>query len=211
MVTPTSDTLPPVPDGPRGEGGARTPLAQRLGALFLKPPGEPTRQGPPEGPGSAPELRPARGAEDKERLLGLLLAPLAAAISLLIVSALIANDPPARLANGTADRLHVSVSLYYELAVVLVVVSVLMLAMAWFRQRLYLGMVMALYGLAVFNLHYWGFGIPYLLVGAWLLVRSYRVAQELKRGEGPRPEGDGRRRGRPSGRYTPPRRRRPAG
>ena len=44
-------------------------------------------------------------------------------------------------------------------------------------------MVMALYGLAVFNLHYWGFGVPFILAGAWLLVRAYRLQRDLQRGQ----------------------------
>jgi hypothetical protein len=39
---------------------------------------------------------------------------------------------------------------------------------------------MALYGLSIFNLHFWGFGIPFILAGAWLLVRAYRFQQKLK-------------------------------
>ncbi len=45
-----------------------------------------------------------------------------------------------------------------------------MLVTAYFRKRFFLGIAMALYGLSVFNLHYWGFGVPFLMVGAWLLV-----------------------------------------
>ena len=55
-----------------------------------------------------------------------------------------------------------------------------MLAMAWWRKRLFLGIVMALYGLTLFNLHWWGFGIPYILAGAWYLVRAYRLHEKLK-------------------------------
>ena len=39
---------------------------------------------------------------------------------------------------------------------------------------------MALYGLSIFNLHFWGFGVPYLLFGSWYLVRAYRLEQKLK-------------------------------
>jgi hypothetical protein len=71
---------------------------------------------------------------------------------------------------------------------------------------------MALYGLAIFNLHYWGFGIPYILAGAWLLIQSYRLQRDLKeaRGEGGTARGQSRGRGttssgpRPNKRYTPP-------
>src|SRR5271170_2140951 len=121
-----------------------------------------------------------RYADDKERLVGLLGAPLGGAIGLLIINDLINHDPSATTSTGAVNKLHVSVSLYHELEVVLLVLSVLMLVTGWARKRLYLGMVMALYGLAVFNLHYWGFGIPFLMAGAWLLVRAYRTQQAVK-------------------------------
>jgi hypothetical protein len=126
----------------------------------------------------------ARSADDKERLVGLLGAPFAAAIGLLIIDALITNDPPALLKNGQVNRLHVSTSLYHELLIVLVVLSVAILVTAFFRKRLYLGIAMASYGLAVFNLHYWGFGIPYLLAGSWYLVRAYRIQRDLREATG---------------------------
>ena len=85
------------------------------------------------------------------------------------------NDPPARLKDGHINTLHVSLSLYHDLEIVLIVLSLLMLATAMWRKRLYLGIVTALYGLAIFNLHYWGFGVPYIMVSAWLLVRAYRL------------------------------------
>ncbi len=134
-----------------------------------------------------------RYANDKERLVGLLGAPVGGAVGLLIINDLISHDPAARTSTGAVNRLHVSISLYHELEVVLLVLSVLMLVTGWTRKRLYLGMVMALYGLAVFNLHYWGFGIPFLMAGAWLLVRAYRSQQAVKAAGGTtsraRPEG----------------------
>ena len=45
-------------------------------------------------------------------------------------------------------------------------------------------MLTALYGLAVFNLHWWGFGVPFVLVGAWYLVRAYRAQRALKEATG---------------------------
>jgi hypothetical protein len=154
-------------------------LGDRMRRAFLKP-ADPDA-GPPPPPQSAEELEEAvRTADDKERLTGVLMAPFAAAIGLLIIDAEIANDPPARLRSGALDKAHVSVGLYHELLIVLLGVSLVMLVVALLRKRLYLGIVMALYGLAVFNLHYWGFGIPYLLAGSWLLVRSYRLQRDLK-------------------------------
>ena len=65
---------------------------------------------------------------------------------------------------------------------------------------------MALYGLSIFNLHYWGFGIPFLLFGSWYLVRAYRLQQKLQARPSESADGAGPGRGvrpRPSKRYTP--------
>ena len=48
------------------------------------------------------------------------------------------------------------------------------------RKRLLVGIAMALYGLSIFNLHYWGFGIPFILGGAWYLVRAHPLSEKLK-------------------------------
>lgn len=122
----------------------------------------------------------ARFANDKERLLGLVAAPIATAIGLLVVGALVTEDPPARLKNGQINALHVNPSLYCELAAVLVGLSICMLVTALWRRRLYLGVAMSLYGLAIFSLHYWGFGVPFIAVSAWLLVRAYRLQSDLR-------------------------------
>src|SRR5665213_2930437 len=85
--------------------------------------------------------------------------------------------------------------------------AVIMLGSAWFRKRLFLGIACALYGLSVFNLHYWGFGVPFLLIGSWYLVRAYRFQQKLKlaKADDP-PSGPGGpvRTAQPNKRYTPP-------
>ena len=185
---------------------------------FLKPADGETR-GDPGEPQSVEQLQSAvRSADDKERLIGLIAAPWAAGIGILVGSELIAHDPPARLSDGLVNPLHVNVGLYHEVLAALVVLSVVMLVTAMLRKRLYLGIVMALYGLTVFNLHYWGFGVPFVMVGAWYLVRSYRLQRSLREATGGSPrrlaadERGARRRagvsyaGRPraSKRYTPP-------
>ncbi len=185
----------------------KVPFGTRLKNAFLKP-------ADPDAPSETPEPKTVeeleavvKSADDKERLVGLLAAPLAAIIGILVISALIANDPSALLKNGQVNPKHVNPSTYRDLALVLVGMAVLMLAAAWFRKRLYLGVLLALYGLAVFNLHYWGFGIPFLLAGSWLLVRAYRIQRDLKEATA---ESAADRRGAGSGgpkqskRYTPP-------
>jgi hypothetical protein len=144
-------------------------------------------------------------ANDKERAIGLIAAPIAALLSFLIIGTLVHNDPP----FGTKN--YVSPSLYHTLQFVLLGLSVLILVTALWRKRLFLGIALALYGLAVFNLHYWGFGVPFLMGGAWYLVRSYRFSQELKRvggGTARSPRASARpttgARPRANKRYTPP-------
>jgi hypothetical protein len=183
-------------------------LGMRLQNAMLKP-ADPDKAPTPREPETAEELQAAvKSLTDKERLLGLLAAPFAAAIGLLIGGALISNDPK------LPSKLHVSVSLYQEAMAALVVLAVVMLASAYFRKRLYLAIVLALYGLTVFNLHYWGFGVPYLMAGSWMLVRTYRLQKSLRQATGDTsrygPNTSGRTtpypssRPRPNRRYTPP-------
>jgi hypothetical protein len=124
-----------------------------------------------EEPMSTEELEAAiKTANNKERAIGLVAAPLGAVIALIVGSSEINH----------AQSLNQSVSIYEELLVVLALMSVLMLVTALLRKRLFLGISMALYGLGIFNLHFWGFGIPFVLGGAWYLVRAYRLQQKLK-------------------------------
>jgi len=168
-----SDTQPSLKHRPK----------DRLRAAFVKPAENdtsPTAESS-DSPPSVEDLEDdVRSANDKERLIGLLAAPFAAGIGILVSRALVVNDPPSLLKSGQVDPLHVSFTLYHDLEGVLLVLSILMLVTALLRKRLYLGIVMALYGLAVFNLHYWGFGIPFVMAGAWLMVRAYRLQRDLR-------------------------------
>jgi hypothetical protein len=159
-----------------------------------------------------PELEAANGTlNDRERVIGLVAAPLAALVGLLIVDNSISHDPVPILSGGGPNPKYVSISLYHELLVVLLVMAALMILTSYLRKRLFLGIVMALYGLAVFNLHGYGFGIPFVLGGAWYLVRQYRLQQKLKEaGLDPGGFSPTKSRARPSGtlprpnkRYTP--------
>lgn len=189
---------------------SRSSFVEWLRRATLKDPDAPPAPAAPTR--SLEEARAAsRSADDKERLIGLLAAPVAAAIALMTTSALIANDPPALLASGLPNKLHVSVGVYHELLLALLGLTMVMLATAWFRKRLYLGMAIALYGLALFNMHYWGFGIPFLMAGSWLIVRAYRLQREVRAAAGELPGASGyARSARVAGnkRYTPPTERR---
>lgn len=190
------------------DAATRRGLRQKLSSLLLKPPDPARQHGPAPDRRTVEELEEtARFANDKERLIGLLAAPFAAAIGMLVYAALAANDPPAYLKDGLANAKHVPASLYADLLGVLLALSVAMLVTAWFRKRLFLGCALALYGLAVFNLHYWGFGVPYVLFGAWLIVRAYRAQRDLREATGERAPRAGAALAMapaPSKRYTPP-------
>ena len=203
-------SLPTLKHRPAEE---KAPLGERFRSFVLKPEDPAAAKGrpAPSGPRGEEEVdAELRSADDKERVFGLIAAPFAAAIGLLVTGELIAHDPAATLAHGVANPRHVSVAVYHDVTLMLLALAVLMLGFAWYRKRLLLGIAAALYGLAIFNLHYWGFGVPYILLGAWLLVRSYRLQRELReaRGEVPVRGGGGAAAvaGRPEGnkRYTPP-------
>jgi hypothetical protein len=149
-----------------------------------------------EGPRTVEEIEAdiAR-ADDKERLIGLIAAPVAGAIGLVVMQSLVATNA----------KSYSSVSL--TLTLTLLGLAAVMLAAAWFRKRLFIGLAMALYGLSIFNLKFWGFGVPYLLFGSWYLVRAYRLQQSLKLAKELGPQGGPGapgRRAQPNKRYTPP-------
>jgi hypothetical protein len=174
----------------------RVPLGERMRNALLRPVNPNVAAAAPPPPSTVEELEvESKYANDKERLIGLLAAPIAAMIGFAITRLDVVNDPAA------PNRLHVNPSTYYELEVVLLVLALVMLVTAMRRKRLFLGMAMALYGLTVFNLHYWGFGIPFILFASWYLVRSYRLSRDLRLAtEGAAGGGQPR----PSKRYTPP-------
>jgi hypothetical protein len=197
--------------------GDKAPLGERLRDAIVKPvePSAAAKAKAADEPMSVEELEDAvKYANDKERLMGLLLAPVAAAIGLVIISDRISHNPRQFLSNHKVNPKFVSVSLYHELELVLLGLALVMIVTAYLRKRLFLGISMALYGLAVFNLRYWGFGAPFLLLGAWLLVRAYRLQRDLREANGDTPSRPGaRRRGgggnarssrpQPNKRYTP--------
>lgn len=172
---------------------------------MLKPSDGTTSGGPQiahgEYPTTVPELEAlVKRADDRERLIGLVAAPIAAALAFIVSASLVANDPKSLLSNGHLNKLHVNPSVYVELGAVSVGLAVLMLVMAWMRKRLYLAILMALYGLSLFNLHFWGFGLPFIFAGSWLLVRSYRLQTKLKEARAASDRG----RSGSNKRYTPP-------
>lgn len=186
-----------------GAGSESPPLRERLEKAFLKPVDEKSGPAPkrPSRP-SLQELEAAKLSDDQERLIGLSLAPLAGLIALVLAAHQLSDNPAATLKNGQPNPLHVSVALAHELELVLIGLALVILVTSLMRKRLYTGIATALYGLAVFNLHWWGFGIPFLLVGAWFIVRAYRAQQAYKLAT---TGGGDSSKGRPGNkRYTPP-------
>jgi len=164
----------------------KEPISDWTRRTFLKPADpDKVRANVPAKSQSVDELEElVKHADDKERAIGLVAAPVATGIGFLVTHALVANDPKQHLSNGSINPHYVNPSLYYEVFVVLLVLSILMLTMAMLRKRLFLGIATALYGLAIFNLHYWGFGIPFIICAAWYLVRAYRLQRELREATG---------------------------
>jgi hypothetical protein len=178
---------------------------ERLKYSLVRPDDEPSDTAP-AGDRSAEEVRAViRRADDKERAVGLIAAPVSAAISFIVITALIDRN------SVVGARHFTPASTYRELLLVLLALGVLMLVTALMRKRLFLAISMALYGVALFQLGWLGFAVPFVLAGAWYLVRSYRLQQELRRAE-PEDVGPARARSgagagvrpRPSKRYTPP-------
>jgi hypothetical protein len=187
-----------------GRDGA--PFKDRVRRAVLKPEAlQATEPAPPDSR-TVEELQAAeRDADDTERFFGLVAAPLAAAIGFFIPNYLIQHPQTIRLKSGALSVQRVNVTEYHTLELVLLVLAFGMLATAWYRKRLFLGMLLALFGLGVFNLHYWGFGIPFLLLGSWLLVRAYRAHQAVREATGQGRSGaSSPLRPRANKRYTPP-------
>ncbi len=99
-------------------------------------------------------------ADDKERAVGLIAGPVSAAISFIVITALIDR-------NSVAGAKHFTpASTYHELLLVLLGLGVLILVTALLRKRLFLAISMALYGIALFQLGWLGFAVPFVLGGA---------------------------------------------
>jgi hypothetical protein len=159
-------------DDSEGEKPHKPSLWLRFQTAIVKPDDPDAPKGKASEPEqSVEELEAAIArADDKERNLGFIAAPVGAIVGLLITANLINH----------AKSLGQSTSVYQTLTFVLLGMSLLMLVTAWLRKRLFLGIVLAMFGLGIFNLRFWGFGIPFLLAGAWLLVRAYRLQKKLR-------------------------------
>jgi hypothetical protein len=152
-----------------------------------------------------------RTADDRERAVGLVAAPVAAALSFLLTGADIARNSSVTTQVNDAKH-YVPASTYHWVLLVFLGLSVVMLVTALLRKRLILAIALALYGVGLFQLGWLGFAVPFVLAGAWYLVRAFRLQQALKSAEAEgapsRPTGTAKAasvsRPRPNKRYTPP-------
>jgi hypothetical protein len=189
-----------------GDSAPKMTLWERVRYAMVRPDDDPKEK-------EVQEIRPVEEiradiarSNDKERAIGLVAAPVAAFVGLLIGDASV----------NYAKTHNQSTAVYDKLIFVLLGLAVLILLTSWLRKRMFQGITLALYGLAIFQLHatYFGFAAPFLLAGAWYLVRSWRLQQELRRAEAagpdaprPQPKGSARPaapRPRRNKRYTPP-------
>jgi Ca2+/Na+ antiporter len=174
---------------------------ERLKYAMVQPDDSPDDAAPADDRSTDEIQTEIRRSNDKERAIGLVVAPIAAIVGILISSASI----------NYAKSHGQSVGVYDELTYVLLGLAVLILVASLLRKRLFQGITIALFGVAVFQLKYSyvGFAAPFVLVGAWYLVRSYRLQQALKSAEATAGPTRAKRsvngaRPRPSKRYTPP-------
>jgi hypothetical protein len=176
---------------------------ERVKFALVRPPDDDTRQTKTDER-SAEEIEATiRTADDRERAVGLIAAPVSAALAFLVIGADInRNSSPTTLPKN-----FVPASTYHWVLLVFLALSLVMLASAWFRKRMILAIALALYGVGLFQLGWLGFAVPFVLAGAWYLVRAFRLQQALKNAEGeapPRRASSSAGRPRPNKRYTPP-------
>lgn len=182
-------------------------LWERIKYTLVRPETEPSDAAPAEERTTEQLEEHLRRADDRERAVGLIAAPVSAIISFAVIHALIDRD------HTPGAKVVASVSTLNELLLVLLALSVLMIVTALWRKRLFLGVVLAIYGVSLFQLGWLGFAIPFVLAGAWYIVRQFRIQQALRKATGnppapPRAKGQSQSstapRPRPNKRYTPP-------
>ena len=191
-----------------GDDGAPMTWWERLKYAMVRP--DDSDERPAADERSAEELQTSiRWADDRERAVGLIAAPVSALISFIVIGADVNRNSSAT----TAPKNFVPASTYHWVLLVFLALSVIMLVSAWWRKRMLLAISLALYGVGLFQLGWLGFAVPFVLAGAWYLVRAFRLQQAFKKAEAEEVSpkrssartGNGARpKARPSRRYTPP-------
>lgn len=161
----------------------KEPISDWARRNFLKPEDPNAKPKAPEVPEDVDELEDlVKRANDKERAIGLIAAPVAAAIAFTVIHVLSLQRKYSK--PGVLNSQYISQSTLADLFIVLIVLAFGMLLFSLLRKRLFIGVACGLYGLAIFNMHYWGFGIPFVFVGAWYMVRTYRFQRSLRLANG---------------------------
>jgi hypothetical protein len=164
---------------PQSSGAPALTWWERLKYAMVRPDDAPPEVKPDER--SAGELEATiRRADDRERAVGLIAAPVAALIGFLVIGANISRNSSAT----TLPKNFVPASTYHWVLLVFLALAVVMLVGAWLRKRIVLAVALALYGVGLFQLGWLGFAVPFVLAGAWYLVRGFRLQTALKRAEG---------------------------
>ena len=111
------------------------------------------------------------------------------------MATLVHNDPSPLLGNGLPNPRHVNPNLYTELGLVTLALALVMLGGAWFRKRLVIGIAWPSTGCRSSTSTTGASDVPFIMIGAWYLVRAYRLSQKLKMAKagdapvlGPEPE-----------------------
>jgi hypothetical protein len=163
----------------------KTPISDWARRNFMKPEDPDRKPKAEEIPDGVEELEDlVKYANNKERAWGLLAAPIGAAISFAVAHVLVENDPAHYLKDGLVNSHYVNPSTYDDVFLVTLVLAMGILVSSLLRKRLFIGIFAAMFGLAIFNMHYWGFGIPFILMGAWYLVRTFRLQRALREATG---------------------------
>ena len=196
----------PAADTPGGSGVPTFTWWERLKYAMVRPADVEREVKPDERSTEELEATISR-ADDRERAVGLIAAPVAALLGFLVIGAMISRNSSAT----TLPKNFVPASTYHWVLLVFLALAVVMLVGAWFRKRIVLAVALALYGVGLFQLGWLGFAVPFVLAGAWYLVRGFRLQTALKRAEGDRPAPPRPTsrmtngvRPRPNKRYTPP-------
>jgi hypothetical protein len=196
--------------GNSGDDGAPMTRWERLKYAMVKPDDDSDSRPAASDERSAEELQYAiRYADDRERAVGLIAGPVSALISFIVIGSMInRNSQPT-----TAAKNFVPASTYHWVLLVFLALAVVILVSAWWRKRMAMAISLALYGVGLFQLGWLGFAVPFVLAGAWYLVRAFRLQQTFTKAEAEesgtarstaRSNGGSKPRARANRRYTPP-------
>jgi hypothetical protein len=165
---PTAGASSPSPRADEHSAGDRADNGRRSAESGDE---HPTRQRKGKSPSgmSKEELEYSiKRIDDRERLMGMLMAPL----GLGIATFLLINAPPMTAHRAKGQLSHATL---VTLGVSALIISVVVFVAALTRRRSFLGFSLVFLGLPV------GFPllVPFWIVGGWMILRAYRWQREL--------------------------------